>query len=283
MMPLPALAGTPIVGAGIGWRAPHYRALLEQLPEIGFIEVHSENFFGDGGQPHLFLSRARERYELSLHGVGLSLGSVDPLDAAHLRALRRLVDRYQPAFVSEHVCWSSIGGRHLNELLPLPYSEETLRHLSERLDRVQCQLGRRILVENISAYVRFREPGIAESEFLSELCRRSGCGLLLDINNVYVNAVNHGFDAEAFLDAIPARLVEEIHLAGFDESEECLIDTHGQPVHEAVWGLYRRTVQRIGAIPTLIEWDTAIPPLPVLLEQVSRANRVRDDAIAIAA
>jgi uncharacterized protein len=282
-MPMPTPGEHARPDAGIGWRSPHYRALLELNPPLGFLEVHSENFFGDGGQPHEFLARARERYPLSLHGVGLSLGSADPLDQTHLAALRGLAQRYQPAFVSEHLCWSSIDGRHLNELLPLPYNEETLRAVSERIDHVQSFLGRRILIENISAYVRFRERGIPEPEFLSQLCGRSGCGLLLDINNVYVNAVNHGFDPAAYLDAIPAALVEEIHLAGHDAADACLIDTHGQPVHDAVWALYRRTLARIGPVPTLIEWDSAIPELPVLLAQAARADRERDKALAVAA
>jgi hypothetical protein len=280
---MPAFAEAAVRSAGIGWRAPHYRALLDQCPRLGFVEVHSENFFGAGGQPHHFLERARTLYPVSLHGVGLSLGSVDPLDTRHLEALRRLVLRYEPIFVSEHLCWSSIGGRYLNELLPLPYTEEALEHVCARVDVVQSILGRRILVENICAYVEYRHSPIPESEFLAQLAHRTGCGLLLDVNNVYVNSVNHGFDAAAYLDAVPAEAVEEIHLAGFDHGEECLIDTHGKPVHDDVWELYRHAVRRLGPVPTLIEWDTDVPPLDTLLGEARKADQVLDHAVAIAA
>ena len=261
-------------GAGIGWRAPHYRALLERKPALGFIEVHSENFFGDGGQPHVFLAQARAHYPLSLHGVGLSLGSTDPLDARHLESLRRLIDRYAPALVSEHLCWCSTGGRHANELLPLPLTEEALAHVCARIHEAQERLGHRLLVENVSAYVRFRHSTIPEWEFFAEVSRRTGCGLLLDVNNVYVNAVNQQFDARAYIDALPADAVEEIHLAGFDEAGGCLIDTHGRAVLAEVWALYRHAVQRLGARPTLIEWDNDLPPLPELLAEADKAREI---------
>lgn len=250
---------------------------------MGFLEVHSENFFGEGGQPHHFLERARDLYSLSLHGVGLSLGSSDELNEAHLEALDRLIRRYQPFLVSEHLCWSSIGGRYLNELLPLPYTEEALAHVSMRVDRVQTRLGRRILVENIAAYVRFRHSTIPETEFLAELSNRTGCGLLLDVNNVYVNAVNHGFDPTEYIDAVTADTVEEIHLAGFDETEDALIDTHGRLVQEPVWALYRYAIRRLGARPTLIEWDTDIPPIATLVAQAHHADLMQKNAHALAA
>lgn len=269
--------------AGIGLRAPHYRALLEQRPALGFLEVHSENFFGAGGQPHYFLGKARELYPLSLHGVGLSLGSVDPLSDGHLAALERLIERYEPAFVSEHLCWCSYGGRYANELLPLPCTEEALAHVCSRIARVQERLGRRILVENVSAYVRFRYSTIPEWEFFAEVHRRTGCGLLLDVNNVYVNAVNQGFSAEAYIDAVPAAAIEEIHLAGHEDTGECLVDTHGRAVHPAVWTLYRRAIARLGDRPTLIEWDTDLPELPVLLAEAAKADQVMCDARSLAA
>jgi uncharacterized protein (UPF0276 family) len=269
--------------AGIGLRTLHYRALLEQRPVLGFVEVHSENFFGAGGQPHYFLGKARELYPLSLHGVGLSLGSVDALDEAHLGALRQLIARYDPIWISEHLCWCSVNGRHANELLPLPYTEEALAHVCARVAEAQERLGRRMLIENVSAYVRYKHSTIPEWEFFIEVGRRTGCGLLLDVNNVYVNAVNQGFSAEAYIDAIPSQAVEEIHLAGYDDSGECLIDTHGHAVHPPVWTLYRRAIARLGPVPTLVEWDTDLPALPALVAEADKAQAVLNDAIALAA
>jgi uncharacterized protein len=282
VIPTPAAAEVKTVAAGIGWRPPHYRSLLDERPPVGFLEVHSENFFGAGGQPHHFLEQARRHYPLSLHGVGLSLGSSDELNLAHLHALERLVERYQPFLVSEHLCWNSIGGRYLNELLPLPYTEEALAHVTQRIDQVQSRLGRRILIENIAAYVRFRHSTIPEFEFLAALCRRTGCGLLLDVNNIYVNAVNHGFDPIDCLAVVAPESVEEMHLAGFDDAGECLIDTHGRLVQDPVWALYSQALERIGKRPTLIEWDTDIPPLATLVAEAHRADLMQQDANALA-
>jgi hypothetical protein len=265
---------------GIGLRAPHYREILEQRPDVGWLEVHSENYFGDGGQPHDYLERLRDRYPLSLHGVALGLGSTGALDTVHLGKLRRLIDRYEPGLVSEHLCWSAAGGRHLNDLLPLPYTEEVLDHVCIRVDAVQSTLGRRILIENVSSYLRFRHSTIPEWEFLGAVAGRTGCGILLDVNNVYVSAVNHGFDAHEYLASVPAAAVEEIHLAGFDDSGPCLIDTHGRAVAAEVWALFRETIRRVGPHPTLIEWDTDIPALPVLLEEARKADRVVEEAHA---
>lgn len=269
--------------AGIGLRTPHYRELLDALPSTGWLEVHSENYFGDGGQPHHFLSRLRQHYPLSVHGVGLGLGSVAALEATHLAKLRTLIARYEPFLVSDHICWGRVEGRHLNDLLPLPYTEEALAHLCERIDAVQNAIGREMLVENVSSYLRYAHSTIPEWQFVAEVARRAGCGLLLDINNVYVNAVNHGFDAHEYLDAIPGEAVREIHLAGFDDSGPCLIDTHGTPVCDAVWELYTHTIRRIGKRPTLIEWDTDIPALGVLLQHAERADALAEQAHAVAA
>ena len=266
--------------AGIGLRAPHYRELLETLPPIGWFEVHSENFFGDGGQPLFFLEKFRAHYPLSLHGVGLSLGSTDPLNSTHLKKLKRLADRFEPGLVSDHLCWSSVGGQFLNDLLPLPYTEEALNHVVSRVGEAQDFLRRQILVENVSSYLQYIHSTIAEWEFLAEVARRAGCGILLDMNNIYVSAVNHQFDPKVYIDAIPGDAVQEIHLAGFDSNGECLIDTHGKPVFEAVWPLYEYAIERIGAKPTLIEWDTDIPPLDVLLGEAWKARDIlqRQDA-----
>jgi len=264
--------------AGVGLRTQHYQALWDSKPLLSFIEVHSENYFGAGGQPHAWLERFRSRYPLSLHGVGLSLGSADGLSATHLAKLKHLVDRCQPALVSEHLCWGAIGGAHLNDLLPLPYTEEALDLMVRRVDEVQSKLGRQILVENVSSYLQFAESSIPEWEFLSALAERAGCGILLDVNNVYVSAVNHSFDPRTYLDAVPAHAVQEIHLAGFDRladaDVECLIDTHGTPVCDAVWDLYGAVIERLGPLPTLIEWDTDIPAPDVLLAEAGKANQI---------
>lgn len=269
--------------AGIGLRAEHYVEVLESRPPTGWLEVHSENFFGEGGKPLYYLEKIRAHYPLSLHGVGLSIGSTDPLDTRHLDKLVGLIRRFQPDLVSEHLCWGSVGGRYLNDLLPLPYTEEALAHMVERVDRVQSYLGRRILIENVSSYLQYVESAIPEWEFLAELGKRSGCGILLDVNNIYVNACNHGFDAGTYLSAIPVEPVREIHLAGFTvnrfEDGEILIDTHNQPVCEAVWELYRRAIRRFGATtPTLIEWDSDLPPLRVLLDEAARADAILTEA-----
>jgi uncharacterized protein (UPF0276 family) len=270
--PRPALA----LPAGIGLRAAHCREFLDAQPDVGFIEVHAENHFGRGGQPLDFAVRARRDHALSLHGVGLSIGSTDPLDDAHLQRLGELVVRLQPAFVSEHLCWSSFRGVHANDLLPLPLTDEALAHVVRRIGQVQERLRRTILIENVSSYLEYADSAIPEGEFLAEVARRSGCGLLLDINNVYVSACNHGFDAAAYLEAIPRHAVHEIHLAGHVRRRhgdaEILIDTHSEPVCAAVWRLYATALDRFGAVPTLIEWDHDLPPLATLLAEAAKAD-----------
>jgi uncharacterized protein len=270
---------------GIGLRAPHYAELLECLPQLDFLEVHSENFFHAGGAALGALTRTREHYPVSLHGVGLSLASADALAHSHLDKLAVLVEHIEPALVSEHLCWGAVDGVHLNDLLPFPYSREALTLLVERVERVQERLGRRILIENLSAYVRFRDSEMSECAFLAELARRSGCGLLLDINNLYVNAQNFGFDAHAELGAllagVPADAIGEIHLAGHSQGELCLIDTHGSRVCEAVWALYRDAIAQCGPAPTLIEWDTDIPALDVLLDEAAIARTALSELEAV--
>jgi uncharacterized protein (UPF0276 family) len=261
-------------GVGIGLRAPHYAEILERRPALAFLEVHSENFFAAGGSALAWLEAFRSRYPLSLHGVGLSLVSVDPLDERHLARLEALIARFEPAVVSEHLCWSSFGGRHSNDLLPLPFTEEALAHACARIDAVQERLGRAILVENVSAYRTFAESTIPEWEFVAEVARRSGCGLLLDVNNIWVNATNHGFDPRRYLEAIDGRTVGEIHLAGYEEVDGLLIDTHGAAVTDGVWDLYAHTIARLGPKPTLIEWDTNIPALDVLLGEAAKARAI---------
>jgi hypothetical protein len=273
--------------AGIGLRAPHYRAIIESRPPVGWLEAHSENYFGDGGPPLDYLERIRAHYPLSLHGVGLSLGSTDPLDRAHLGRLKRLIERFQPGLVSEHLSWSSVGGVHSNDLLPLPYTEEALTHFVRRVDQTQSFLKRRILIENPSGYLRYRHSTIPEWEFLAEVARRSGCGILLDVNNVHVSASNLGFEALHYLHAIPAGLVGEIHLAGYAVKRypegRVLIDDHGSRVRRAVWELFRAALRRCGPVPALVEWDSALPELSVLVAEAQQAQRIMDQCDADAA
>jgi uncharacterized protein len=269
------LAGSRLQArCGIGLRAPHYREILETRPDIGWVEVHSENYFGRGGQPLHYLQRVRCQYPLSLHGVGLSLGSADGVRYAHLRQLRTLIERFEPSLVSDHLCWGAVGSRHLNDLLPLPYTEPALDVVCANVVQTQEFLGRRILVENVSSYLQFSDSTIPEWEFIAEVARRTGCGLLIDVNNIYVSAINHGFDALRYLDAIPAEAVQEIHLAGFDSNGLCLIDTHGKPVAGPVWNLYGEALTRLGSVPTLIEWDTDLPPLATLLAEAAKAQEI---------
>ena len=258
--------------AGIGLRARHYQDILSAPPAVGWFEAHSENYFAEGGLPLYYLERIRSDYPLSLHGVGLSLGSTDSLNNAHLRKLKSLVARFEPGLVSEHLSWGSVSERYLNDLLPLPYTEEALMHVANHIMQVQDFLGRQILIENVSSYLQYQQSTIPEWEFLAEISARSGCGILLDLNNIHVSAVNHHFDPLAYLHAIPAAAVQEIHLAGFDKHGECLIDTHGKAVCDDVWTLYGYALAHVGNVPTLIEWDTDIPALSVLLEEARKAD-----------
>ena len=271
------------LAAGIGLRAPHLRHVLAERPAVAWFEVHSENYFAEGGPTLAALDHIRGEYPLSLHGVGMSLGSTDPLDRAHLAKLQRLIARTEPALVSEHLCWSSVGGRHLNDLLPLPYTDEALAHVCARVAEVQDVLGRELLVENVSSYLAFADATIPEWEFVAAVATRTGCRLLLDINNIHVNAVNHGFDPDRYLAAIPAAAVAEFHLAGFDATGPCLIDTHGATVAPEVWALYQRAIARFGPRPTLVEWDVDLPDFAVLQDEAATAQSILDEDDAIAA
>jgi len=271
------------VAAGIGLRAPHVGYVKAQRPPVAWFEVHSENYFAEGGPAIASLERIRADYPLSLHGVGLSLGSTDPLSRAHLAKLASLIARVEPALVSEHLSWSGVGGRHFNDLLPLPCTDEAVAHVCSRVAEVQDILGRVIALENVSSYVGFADSDIAEWEFVAAVVARTGCKLLLDVNNVYVNAVNHGFDAQTYLAAMPDDAVAEIHLAGFDARGPCLIDTHGARVAPEVWALYRSAIERFGARPTLIEWDVDIPEFSVLETEALAATTILESRDAIAA
>ncbi len=282
-----APAGPIPATAGIGLRAPHHEQILSERPAAGWLEAHSENFFADGGAQIDRLMAIRSVYPLSLHGVGLSLGSADPLDREHLRRLKRLVKLSEPALVSEHLSWGSVQGTHLNDLLPLPLTEEALAHMIGRVGQLQEELGRQILIENVSSYLQFTQSRLAEWDFLTALSAESGCGLLVDVNNVYVSACNHGFDARSYLAALPRHRVQEIHLAGHTRNRyrdrEILIDTHSAPVCDAVWELYEHALQCFGPVPTLIEWDAELPALDVLLAEAAKANRCLDRVHALAA
>ncbi|MBL6853084.1 MAG: DUF692 domain-containing protein [Alphaproteobacteria bacterium] len=273
--------------AGIGVKPVHYRELLASVRPLGFVEVHAENYMGAGGPPHAYLEAITERYPLSLHGVGLSLGGAEPLDPVHLRAWRRLVDRYQPALVSEHIAWSRFGECRFHDLLPIPYTDESLTLFAAHVEQFQNTIGRQILVENPSAYLGFATSDIPEADFIAELVRRTGCGVLLDINNAYVSAANGGEGATALLRGIPADTVGEIHLAGHSvqraDELELYIDDHGSPVGSAVWLLYAEAIARFGAKPTLVEWDTDVPSLGTLCREAERANVIARKALSHAA
>lgn len=262
-----------LAGVGVGLRTPHHPQFLSERPDVAWLEVHSENYFDDGPGMTV-LERIRCDYPISLHGVGLSLGSADPLDMTHLARLRHLVDRVAPQLVSEHLCWGAIGARHLNDLLPMPYSSEALTLICERIDATQNALGRTLLIENVSSYLRWQGDEYSEWDFIASMAQRTGCGLLVDVNNIYVSAINHGYDAHEYLAALPTASVGELHLAGHETQQNYLIDTHSRPVSEPVWDLYREALKIFGARPTLIEWDNDIPPLEVLLGEAAAARTI---------
>lgn len=263
------------LGVGVGLRAPHYRDFLERRPAIDWIEVHSENYFGDGGWDLHVLETLRRDYPLSLHGVGLAIGSAtEQFFEHHLTRIAALVRRFEPALVSEHLCWGAVDGRHVNDLLPLPLTARAFELVAKRVDRVQRVLGRRLLVENVSTSLRFADDAMSEAEFLARLAQRTGCGVLLDVNNLYVNQCNHGEDALAAMQALPTEAPREIHLAGHLVTDDAVIDHHGDRVCPQVWELYEHAVRRFGAVPTLIEWDTDIPALEVLLDEARHAEQI---------
>jgi len=262
--------------AGVGLRGAHHAAWLERRPACGWLEAHAENYFAAGGPLPALLDELHRDYPLSLHGVGLGLAGPDGLDRTHLDRLKALVDRHQPEVVSEHLCWGAVDGVHFNDLLPFPFTEESMDLVSARIEELQDALRRTVLIEHLAAYLRFEEDNLAEGEFLAALLQRTGCGLLLDLNNLYVNACNHGFDPQGFLAALPPQAIGEIHLAGHAasvvEGVTMLIDTHDGAVDAAVWQLYRAALQRFGPRPTLIEWDSALPDLDTLLAEAARAD-----------
>ncbi|CAM2141601.1 conserved protein of unknown function [Pararobbsia alpina] len=269
-------------GVGIGLRHSHYREFLSAVPATDWVEVHSENYFGDGGYDLHVLETVRRDLPVSLHGVGLGLGSPTPIDPMHLDKLARLATRIEPAVVSEHLCWGAVPDGHLNDLLPMPLTDGALDWLEARVNTLQDRLKRPILLENVSTYVRFRDDQYGETAFLAELAKRTGCGVLLDVNNLFVNECNHGENAIAAMEAMPREYVGEIHLAGHRVTEVAVIDDHGSRVAPAVWDLYEHAVRRFGAVPTLIEWDTDVPSLDVLLDEARLAKSRRERAMLAA-
>ena len=280
--------------AGVGLKPEHYAAILATDPDIGWFEIHAENYMGAGGPPHRYLTAIRERYPLSLHGVGLSIGAARPLDKDHLQRLKSLNDRYQPGLFSEHLAWSSHDTVFLSDLLPVPYTEETVARVADHIDEVQETVGRRMLLENPSTYVAFEASTMSEIDFLRDVVRRTGCGLLLDVNNIHVSATNQHYDPVAYLDAFPLDHVGEMHLAGYapetdDHGDPLLVDAHDRPIDPVVLELYERAILRAGAVPTLVEWDNDVPDWPTLHSEarrveavLRRARRAEEAAFAVA-
>lgn len=271
--------------AGVGLKAEHYRVVLDTTPDIGFFEVHAENYMGRGGPPHRYLAAIRERYPLSLHGVGLSIGADRPLDRDHLDRLKRLIARYEPGLFSEHLAWSTHSSAYLDDLLPVPYTAETLAHVADHIDEVQETLRRQMLLENPSTYIGFAESTFSEIDFIAEVVRRTGCGLLLDVNNVHVASTNQNWDPFDYVARYPLGSVQEIHLGGFTpETDErgrpLLIDTHDRPVDDLVWSLYTHTIALVGAVPTLIEWDANVPSWATLKAEAERAELVMSTTLS---
>ena len=267
------------LGHGIGLRSKHYGRFLEERPDVEWVEAISENHLAPGGRPNAVLEKVRRDVPVVLHGVSLAIGSVDPLDARHLKALRALVQRIEPAYVSDHLCWGRHQGRYAHDLLPLPFTEEALRLVVDRVRTVQDVLQRQILLENVSSYVQFEESTMTEWEFVRRVAEEADCGILLDVNNIYVSARNHGFDPLDYLAGIPADRVGQLHLAGHSDKGSYLLDTHDAEVPDSVWDLYRAALRKLGRVPALVEWDDHVPPLEEVIAQSDRARRIEAEVL----
>ncbi|MBI3448127.1 MAG: DUF692 domain-containing protein [Acidobacteria bacterium] len=273
------MSDRPSLGHGVGLRRDHFERVLQAPTRVGWFEVISENFMVRGGRPLDVLTRVRRDYPVVLHGVSLSIGTTDPLDDAYLARLKDLAARVEPAWVSDHLCWTGVGGRNAHDLLPLPYTEESLDHVASRVARVQEALGRRIALENVSSYLTYTASDMTEWDFLREVAERSDCGILLDVNNIFVSSVNHRFDPVEYVEAIPVERVWQFHLAGHSDHGTHLLDTHDHPVRDEVWDLYRHAVRRFGAIPALVEWDGNIPEWDRLEAESLRAKEIEADVL----
>jgi uncharacterized protein len=274
---------TPFLGYGLGLRTEHYLSILENKPKVDWFEVLSENYMVPGGKPLYFLDRIKELYPLVMHGVSLSIGSVEPIDKTYLHDLRKLADRIQPKWISDHLCWTGVHGQNIHDLLPLPYTEETANHVVERVKQVQDFLGRRLLLENVSSYASYIDSDMTEWEFISYIANKADCLLLLDVNNIYVSSYNHHFDAKAFVDGVPHNRVCQIHLAGHQNNGDYIIDTHDAPVIDPVWNLYAYTIAKLGNISTMIERDDNIPALEILVDELQRAREIGKKVQEVAA
>jgi uncharacterized protein (UPF0276 family) len=264
----------PFLGFGLGLRTDHYQDVLEQRPPVDWFEIISENYMVPGGKPLHYLDRVREHYPLVMHGVSMSIGSIDPLNLDYLAQLKALAERIEPAWISDHLCWTGAHGRNMHDLLPLPYTEEAITHVADRVSQVQDFLGRRMLLENVSSYVSYADSRLTEWEFLSAIAERADCLILLDVNNIYVSSYNHEFDPRDYLDGIPVERVYQFHLAGHTNHGDYIIDTHDHPVVDPVWELYADAVRRFGFVSTMIERDDNIPPLDELIEELNQARRI---------
>lgn len=277
-------SGSPSAGVGLGLRSVHYGHILQHKPRVPFFEIISENYMGTaagaGGRPRRMLERIRADYPIVMHGVSMSIGSVDPLDTDYLKKLKKLADEVEPLWISDHFCWTGAHGENLHDLLPLPYTEETVRHVSERIMRVQDFLGRRMLLENLSSYVAFEHSQMTEWECLAAVAERADCLFLLDVNNIHVSAVNHGFDGRDYLNGIPVNRVRQMHLAGYSDMGTHLLDTHDHAVSDPVWTLYQAAVERFGRVPTMIEWDDNIPPFEGLHAEAKKAEKIQEEVLA---
>ena len=273
----------PYLGHGLGLRVDHYDAILEDKPAIDWLEIVSENYLVPGGRPLDYLERFRERYPLVMHGVSLSIGSTDPLDRNYLKSLRQLADHVQPAWISDHLCWTGVEGVNLHDLMPLPYTDEAIGHVVDRVREVQDFLGRRILLENVSSYVGYTHSTVPEWEFVSAIAEAADCLLLVDVNNIYVSSINHGFDALDYLDGLPAERVQQFHLAGHLKGERLIIDTHDATISDPVWNLYAEALKRYGEVSCLIERDDHVPQLAELMAELEHARTISSDTLALAA
>ena len=273
----------PPLGFGLGLRVEYYETLLATAYPVDWFEVLSENYMVEGGRPLQYLERFRERYPLVMHGVSLSIGSSDPLDTGYLGELKKLADRIEPAWISDHLCWTGVDGTNLHDLMPLPYTAEALQHVVERVRRVQDVLGRRILLENVSSYVTYAASALTEWDFLAEVARQADCLILLDINNIYVSARNHGFDPHTYLAGVPADRIQQFHLAGHEQGDALIVDTHDAPIVDSVWNLFGEAVRRFGPVSTMIERDDHMPPLEELLAELDQARSIAGDCLSVAA
>ncbi|HEX9811197.1 MAG TPA: DUF692 domain-containing protein [Burkholderiales bacterium] len=265
-------ASRPYLGFGLGLRTPHYRAILDTKPAVDWFEILSENYMVPGGKPLHFLDRIRSHYPVVMHGVSLSIGSTDPLNRDYLKSLKQLAARAEPAWISDHLCWTGVHGKNMHDLLPLPYTEEAVKHVADRIAQVQDYLGRRILIENVSSYLTYKDSGINEWDFLTAVVERADCLILLDVNNIYVSSFNHDFDPIEYLDGVPRERVRQFHLAGHRNLDTHIIDTHDEPIVDPVWELYEAAVKRFGPVSTMIERDDNIPPIEELLAELDRAR-----------